>query len=185
MPLRAAVVLSSALLLSACASRKAKEAAANEPTPEEIEAVCAERACRPDTPQRVQVDATHVWDGVYPRSPYVAGPGVVVILPGESFELAATPKADGTIDAMKVVPEGGDIKLVVTTKEGMTILRVSTTYDRPLHYCAYINVPGVGRVKTSIVGVFPGTFGAEMWQDPITELILTDFRLTDERTECR
>ena len=185
MPLRTAVVLGSVILLAACASRKAKEAAANEPTAEEIEALCAERACRPETPQRVQVDATHVWDGVYPRSPYVAGPGVIVILPGEEFELAATPKADGTLDAMKVVPEDGDIKLRAVVLEGATMLSVSTTFDRPLHYCAYINVTGVGRVQTSIVGVLPGVIGTEMWEDPITELILTDFRLTDERTECR
>ncbi|MCA9638253.1 MAG: hypothetical protein KC420_19625 [Myxococcales bacterium] len=191
MELRTPVIIGMMCLVCACAGRKGKATPAG-PTDEEIAASCAERACRPDTPQRIQVDATHVWEGVYPRSPYVVGPDAIVILPGEEIELAATPKADGTLDDLKVVPEGGAIKVklwrMAGTKEGLpptTMLMVSTTFDRPLHYCAYINIPGVGRVKTSIIGVGAGISGTETWMDPIIEIILTDLRLTETRTECR
>lgn len=187
---RTLVVIGMMCLVVACAGRKGKATPAA-PTDEAIAAICAERACRPDTPQRIQVDATHVWEGVYPRSPYVVGRGALVVLPGEEIELAATPKADGTIGGLEVVPEGGAIKVKVWRMEGTTtglpatMLSVSTTFDRPLAYCAYVNIPGVGRVKTSIIGVDVGVIGTEMWQDPIIEIILTDLRLTETRTECR
>ena len=155
------------------------------PTETEIEQICAERSCRQETPQRVPVSATQVYEGIYPRSPYVAGPGALVVLPGESIQVDAKVGADGTLEDLRVVPEGGSLAVSVSGEPGMTLLTVKSEFGRPLHYCAHINIPGHGRVKTSIVGVGAGISGTEMWQDPIIELVLSDFRLTDVQQACR
>ncbi len=82
---RTLVVIGMMCLVVACAGRKGKATPAA-PTDEAIAAICAERACRPDTPQRIQVDATHVWEGVYPRSPYVVGRGADAATVRQSVE---------------------------------------------------------------------------------------------------
>lgn len=152
--------------------------------------VCQHRACREDTPQRLQVSDTHYHEGVYPKSPYVAGPGVLVVLPGEAIHVKASVADDGTLRDLEVVPEGGELEITVTQMPGLvtptqTMLTVQSSFERPLAYCAYINIPGHGRIKTLIVGVAPKASGTEFWSDPIIEIIMTELRLTDTMTDCR
>jgi hypothetical protein len=164
----------------ACRARSSRE-----PSAAEIEAVCRERACRDDTTQVFAVGPTAEYRGVYPRSPYIAGPGVVVVLPGEAIRLAASVSPSGELADLKVVPQGGVLEVAVSRERGATMLTIKSNLDRPLFYCAYINIPGTGRVKTSIVGIEAKLRSVEIWEDTIIEIVLTNFRLTDTLTGCR
>ena len=62
-------------------------------------------------------------------------------------------------------------------------LTLQNRLPKALRYRAAVRLKGSGAyVETSlIVPVTPGLFSFESWQDPIEELVLFDFKLTDEK----
>jgi hypothetical protein len=64
----------------------------------------------------------------------------------------------------------------------LLMLTVQNPFPKALRYRAAARLKGRKEyVETSIIPVMAGLLSFESWQDPIEELILFDFKLTDEK----
>ena len=74
------------------------------------------------------------------------------------------------------------ISVELRQKDEILTLIVKNRFSKILRYRAAARLKGRKEyVETSIVPVMAGLFSFENWQDPIEELILFDFKLTDEK----
>ena len=85
----------------------------------------------------------------------------------------------------KVVEKPGDKPPTPTfdfiKKDDNLILSTKNPYPKDLKFRALARLKGrKDYFETSIVPVKSGLFGIELWQDPIEELILFDFKLVDK-----
>ena len=65
-------------------------------------------------------------------------------------------------------------------KDGSVILSTKNPFPKDLRFRALARLKGrKDYFETSIVPVKGGLFGIELWQDPIEELTLFDFKLSD------
>jgi hypothetical protein len=71
-------------------------------------------------------------------------------------------------------------------KQGdMLILATKNPFPKPLKFRALARLEGrKDYFETSIVPVRAGLSSFELWQDPIEELVLFDFKLSDEKPEA-
>lgn len=66
----------------------------------------------------------------------------------------------------------------------MLMLNVENHYPKVLRYRAAMRLKGrKDYVETSIIPVLAGLMSGESWIDPIEELLLFEFKLTDEKME--
>lgn len=70
----------------------------------------------------------------------------------------------------------------VIEERPMLMLTVQNHFPKVLRYRAAMRYKGrADYIETSIVPVFAGIMSGESWVDPIEELVLFDFKLTDEK----
>ncbi len=85
------------------------------------------------------------------------------------------------------VVEKADDKLMIPSfdfskSDGNLILTTKNPFPKNLKFRALARLKGrKDYFETSIVPVQSGLLSFELWQDPIEELILFDFKLTDEK----
>jgi hypothetical protein len=70
----------------------------------------------------------------------------------------------------------------LTTMDGNILLVTKNPFPKDLKFRALARRKGrKDYYETSIVPVKSGIFSIELWQEPIEELVLFDFKLTDEK----
>ena len=66
----------------------------------------------------------------------------------------------------------------------MLLLTVENHYLKTLRYRVAMRLKGrKDYIETSIVPVMAGIFSGESWVDPIEDIILFEFKLTDEKLQ--
>lgn len=104
------------------------------------------------------------------------------------FEIVSDEKADGTyhfVDNEQYFPEEGEANTIIfyfvhsqwTDKRECEVLMMKSFCKEMLAYDTYI-LPLHGRPfqKTSNDGIFPGTRGTEIWNDPLRAIRISSFR---------
>jgi hypothetical protein len=91
-----------------------------------------------------------------------------------------------TLSEPKIVKElespAAALKLRFSKKEGILMLSVESLMEKTMRYRALARLHGkTNYFETSVVPVMAGKFSFESWQDTLEELVLFDFRLTDEK----
>lgn len=103
------------------------------------------------------------------------------IKPGETFVVHFEPKGDRLTNPKKVdkpPKEPTTPTFAFSKAKGQLMLMTRNPYSKNLKFRALMRVKGSDDfVETSIFPVIHGLSGLELWQDPIEELILFDFRL--------
>lgn len=140
---------------------------------------------RPPFDLKLHIDKKPDYTEHFDRTPYVSG-NQVFVFPGERFGINVTLK-DDKIAAIAFEPEGtkNDIEFHLTQETitpDLTIM-VLVTHNglkRTLLFDARMTIPKEkASFDTSITPVEPGQSSYESWPNPIIQLILTNFRLTD------
>jgi hypothetical protein len=121
-----------------------------------------------------------------PSSPYIVGPGILQLFPGDTVYIEMEQK-DGTISGLKSVKENKnpDKTLEITFTQTVTgnthtnmMLKVKNPFKKNLTYEAMIRYMDTGKWEaTSIMPVIAGIWGYEMWQDVIVSIALSEWKL--------
>jgi hypothetical protein len=96
-------------------------------------------------------------------------------------------KAQGDVLAepklVKDAPENAaGVGAELSKSDNLIMLRVQNRFAKNLHYRAAIRLKGrTDFVETSLIPVKAGLLSFESWGDPIEEIILFEFKLTDEK----
>ena len=109
------------------------------------------------------------------------------IRPGETLVVGFKQEGDKLTDPKKIEKppeEPTTPSFKFSNDQGQVMLMTRNPYAKNLKFRALMRVKGSkDYVETSIVPVYHGLFGVELWQDPIEELILFDFRLVEPEKE--
>jgi hypothetical protein len=169
--------------LTACAGSRR-----GEPTAAELAEVCERIRCRPPTKLALPMDEDHAYVVDFPATPWVAGPGLISLLPGESITITGTLDGEGRLVDLVVVdatpePQPNTLVLEFAPPElGRMMLKVSNNFDARLIYELAMYVPMEdGLFETSAVPVEPGIISFEVWSHPIIQLAISGFHF--ERAE--
>jgi hypothetical protein len=119
-----------------------------------------------------------------PSSPFIVGPKILQIFPGETVFIEVE-QADGIISDMKSVKENKqpektlEITFVQNTENnaisGM-MLKVKNPFKKDLSYKAMIRFVKGNWAETSIIPVKAGIWGYEMWPDVIVSIALNEWK---------
>ena len=120
-----------------------------------------------------------------PTSPFVVGPKILQLFPGETVFLEIEEK-DGTITNVKSVKENKNpdrtleisfVQNVEGKVHSNMVLKVKNPFKRDLLYEAVIRLMKTERwVETSIIPVKAGLLGIEMWPDVIVSIALNEWK---------
>jgi hypothetical protein len=98
-------------------------------------------------------------------------------------------QADGNILKKPVVTEHPDTKEPVVSldfsqQDGSVMLDIKNNFPKALHCQCLARLKGkTTYFETDIVTIMAGLDDFESWEDPIEELVLFDFKLTDEKVK--
>lgn len=122
------------------------------------------------------------------KSTYFVEGKALQLFSGDSLLVHVEIKND-SIYSMKVVKEIIDAKATIAIQFNQMIrsdstqsmqLKVQNPFDKSLDYDAFMITPyNDGWRETSIIPVYPGIFGIELWPDVIISLILDNWKLLD------
>lgn len=108
----------------------------------------------------------------------------VKIKVGEKLIIRFAQKGDTLSDPKEVKEAGTEPPTPVFdfgNLNGSLALTTKNPFPKDLKFRALMRLKGAkDYVETSIVPVKSGLFGIELWQDPIEELVLFEFKLSDE-----
>ena len=154
----------------------------------EIEQICRQVPCRPDTDVQLMVDEERFFQSTVHGSPYVYD-GLVSVLAGEEVHVEGTLDGAGKVIDLQYVPEivhpSRTISIeFVQTAEGRIhksmIMKITSGFEGTLRYSAGIMPVGSADVfGTSTCPIRSGVPVMEMWQDLIMAIHLTDFHIED------
>ena len=158
--------------------------------------LCGEaRPCHPATRIRLMRDDGSAFEADVPPAPFILGQDIVRVLPGDDFSFAGE-EHDGAIVGLRyLAAPPADQKNVIRVRLEQSIvsghhvmlLHVQSSFDKPVIYHA--NVHGAGWVpgrflKTSTCPLSPGVTSMEMWPQPISAIMLLDFRVSPDARAC-
>jgi hypothetical protein len=140
---------------------------------------------RPPFDLNLHIDKKPDYHEHFDRTPYVSG-NQVFVFPGERFGINVTLK-DDKIAAITYEPEGAksDIEFhltqeTITPQLTIMVLVTRNGLKRKLLFDARMTIPNEkAPFDTNITPVEPGQSSYESWPNPIIQLILSNFRLTD------
>jgi hypothetical protein len=140
---------------------------------------------RPPFDLNLHIDKKPDYHEHFDRTPYVSG-NQVFVFPGERFGINVTLK-DDKIAAIAYEPEGAksDIEFhltqeTITPQLTIMVLVTRNGLKRKLLFDARMTIPNEkAPFDTNITPVEPGQSSYESWPNPIIQLILSNFRLTD------
>jgi len=144
-----------------------------------------ERSLRDSFVLKMPVTEDSYYQSPIPASPFIVGPKILQLFPGESILLEVEEK-DGAVINIKVVKENKHpdrtleisfSQIVEKNKHAMMMLKVKNPFKRSITYNAVIRLmKSENWVKTSIKPVAAGLFGMEMWPDPIISIALNEWK---------
>lgn len=144
-----------------------------------------DRALRDSFSLIMPVGVETYYESPIPSSPFVVGPKILQLFPGEAVLLEIEEK-DGQIINIKTVKENKyperTLEISFTQNlEGKVhssmVLKVKNPFKRDLMYDATIRLMKTEKwVETSIVPVKAGLFGFEMWPDVIISIALHEWK---------
>jgi hypothetical protein len=131
-------------------------------------------------------DATHQYKMDVKESPYFVKEKILQLYCGEKLFVECEIAAD-TIATMKVVPENIHPERTIAIEFNQdtedrknigTTLSVKNPFKKSLKYSALMYTPlGQTWTSTSIIPVYPGLIGFEMWPHAIVTLVLEEWEL--------
>jgi hypothetical protein len=111
-------------------------------------------------------------------------PGTIQMKPGDKIVLLLTPDDKGGLTSQVITDDPGEQPIVTLNfiKDGSDrMLRVRNGYSKTLRFEAIMCVgPRNKCSRTNILPVLPNLTSLESWNDPITVLMLSNFKLTNE-----
>jgi len=153
------------------------------------------RPCRPATRIRLTLDDGTAFEADAPPAPYVLGSAMIKIIPGDDFFVAGD-EENGQLVRLRYLEERPvELKNVVhihfeqavISGHHAMMLHVDNAFERPLVYHASLHgakSPAGAFAKTSTCPVRPKGTAIEWWPDPISSIILLDFRFVDAPRAC-
>jgi len=140
---------------------------------------------RPPFDLKLHIDKKPDWEQHIDRTPFVAG-NEVFVFPGERFGINVTVK-DNQIASIAYEPDGAksDIEFhfsqeKITDTMSIMMLVTRNGMKRTLVFDARMSIPKEKEpFPTGITPIEPGLSSYESWPNPITEIVLSNFRLTD------
>ena len=149
-----------------------------------------EKEYREEFTLKIPVDSVQFYQQEVQKSKYFVKEGVLQIFPGENLFIET--ETDGNkITAMKIVKENLnpektiEIKFYQTTdgrKHEQMMLEVKNPFDKELNYDAMMYIVGhKDWIKTSIIPIKPKLMNFEMWNDVIITLVLSNWRIKQQR----
>ena len=155
---------------------------------QEIDKICEEVPCRPDTDVQLMVDNDRFFESTVHGSPYVYD-GLVSVLAGEEIHVEGNLDASGKVVDLHYVPAVVHPSRTITiafaqTAEGRIhksmIMKISSGFEGTIRYSAGIMPAGSTDVfGTSTCPIRSGVPVMEMWQDLLMSVHLTDFHIED------
>ena len=109
------------------------------------------------------------------------------IYPGKKFTVQF--QADGNVLKKPVIMEHPDekrpnVSLDFTKEDGNVMLEIKNGFPKALHCRCLTRLKGkTAYFETDIVTIMAGLSDFESWGDPIEELVLFDFKLTDNKVQ--
>ena len=119
-----------------------------------------------------------------PASPFVVGPKILQIFPGETVFIEVE-RSNGVITAISSVKENKnpektlEISFVQNLENNFhshMMLKVKNPFKQDLSYEAMIHLVKGKWINTSIMPVKAGIWGYEMWPDIITSIALSEWK---------
>jgi len=138
---------------------------------------------------KLRVDKDHYYEEHYDRRiPYVAE-NDVYLFAGEKFGVNLAAKSDNVVE-VTYQPDfnKADVWLIFTQEKELLggvgmMLTIRSKIKRELRLDALMTIPGKKEVyKTSILPIEAGLSDFESWPHPVVQLVLRNFRLSDEKT---
>ena len=134
---------------------------------------------------RLRIDNEHYYEENFDRVPYVAN-NEVYLFAGETFGINVT-VADNQITRISYARDSAkaDIEFKFSQEKSpngllMMLLMTRNKLKRSLFLDAVMTVPkNKGIYKTSILPVKPGLKNVESWPHPIVQLVLSEFRFSE------
>ena len=133
---------------------------------------------------RIEVDKNSVYESDIPASPYLNGPNVLQLYPGEKVFIEVE-QTEGTISSLKVVRENKHPEKTLEIsfaqnaekrKHQNMMLSIKNPFEKDLTYSAIINLmPSKKWVNTNVLPVQAGLSGFEMWPDLIISIGLAEW----------
>jgi hypothetical protein len=127
-----------------------------------------------------------VYESHIPPSPFVVGPQVLQLFPGDTV-LIEMELSNGVITSIKSVKENKnpdktlEISFIQNTDNNVhsnMMLKVKNPFKQDLTYSALIRIMNSGKwAETSIMPVKAGLIGIEMWPDVIVSIALNEWKL--------
>ncbi|MFC7772469.1 hypothetical protein [Flavobacterium sp. GCM10027622] len=134
----------------------------------------------------IAADATHQYGANIPESPYFVKEKILQLYCGEKLFVECETNGD-TITAMQVVPENKhpektiEIDFTQNAEDRTSIgttLSVKNPFQKRLKYSAVMFTPIEQTwTSTSIIPVYPGLMGLEMWPHAIVTMVLENWEL--------
>ena len=144
-----------------------------------------ERTIRDSFTLTMPVGKETFYESHIPSSPYVVGPKILQLFPGDTVFIEVV-QVDGKITDIKSVKENKnpDKTLEITFTQNLTdnvhsgmMLKVKNPFKKVLSYEAMIRYMKSGKwEETSIMPVKAGLWGYEMWPDVIISIALNEWR---------
>jgi hypothetical protein len=128
-----------------------------------------------------------------PAAPYVDD-DVVIVRPGDDFYVAADDRDGALVNLRRIDPPAADAPNVIhfTYKQEqldngafVMMLDVHSSFARALVYRALAMSPAKPLFVTSTCPLNPGITSIEMWTEPLWQLLLRNFRATDDVRTCK
>jgi hypothetical protein len=136
---------------------------------------------------KLPVDKEHFYEERFDKVPYVAGNDVYLFF-GDNFGVKAT-ITDGEISQITYERELSKADITFKFTEEMTngkqmmMLIIQNRLKQRLFVDALMTVPNKkGVYKTSILPIEKGLTNFESWPHPIVQLVLRDFRFSEQRS---
>lgn len=134
----------------------------------------------------IAADETHQYGANIPEGPYFVKEKILQLYCGEKLFVECEIAGD-TIATMKVVPENTHPEKTIAIEFSQnaedrknigTTLSVKNPFQKRLKYSALMYTPiGQTWTPTSIIPVYPGLIGFEMWPHAIVTLVLEEWQL--------
>lgn len=159
---------------------------------QEIAALCQKTYCRPPLIIKLhKEDGSMFESSTVTPLPVVQGGSLVSIFPGEVIYLEAE-EWDTGLKNIRVVEKIADPKRTMTLKFEQTgpdrsgkylmLLKINNPFSKSIKYHAgLMHIDNDNIFKTSSCPIMPGQTSYESWPYPVFQLVLNDFKWTEEK----
>jgi hypothetical protein len=144
-----------------------------------------ERLSRDSSVLAMPVDDGSFFESRIPASPFIVGPKILQLFPGETVFIEIE-QSNGIITDIKSVKENKNpdktleisfIQNAEGKKHSNMTLKLKNPFKKDLSYEATIRLMKTGKwVKTSIIPVKAGLMGFEIWPDVIISIALNEWK---------